>query len=723
MDFLMFNAVLRIESDDICGFFRVVAVPPGGSSVWLATIGKLETVEEPLSLEGPDETSLMMVETDTLEALESNGSLRPVDLHYGGRDLCDPGVLTEARRSLWDARRAQAVPFLDPERVCRALTIHGSVAPLIRQSSGSRATAYRLWNRLCVRGFSSASLRPDFDRCGNPGEHRPSKVGRQKPGAKTVLEKLGESEPNPQRGILDGERTKIILHARALIKPGIAFRKVYLQLIERLYVTDYRNSPHGLLPVLPRQGTYPNSRQIRHIVETGIAKMEKVRLRTTEGHFKRNLRGLIGRMFDGVPGPGHAYAIDSTIGDLHLRSSILRACPIGRPIVYILVDIWSTAVVGFYVCLTGPSWETAKLALFSGCCDQRLLASLWGYEYVQVLTPQPTLPAHLWTDRGEYVSAGARQTCEMLSLELSIDPPYRPELKGMVEVLHRIAKDEQFGFVPGAIDARRRELELRPNAKLSVMVLRDYVHYLHSVFNEYNLCADRRDRMTSEMIAAGGQPTPAGLWRFGHEAGFGFRRADAPELLMAHLLRKADATVRRDGIFLENLQYEAAIAAENGWTAQARHDGHFTQSAFHFPGSVSKFWWADPAGSMHEFGLRSNARAPEESTLDEWRDALEFERSKRASQEHRRLEIAAENMAIRREIVSNASKQTAEADASYVGTKLNSREARALENLPKSPPPLPVAEPSDTAEVGQPQDPAYNALMDQIFSELSGGTQ
>lgn len=39
--------------------------------------------------------------------------------------------------------------------------------------------------------------------------------------------------------------------------------------------------------------------------------------------------------------------------------------------------------------------------------------------------------------------------------------PYRGDLKGLAEVLHRIEKDAQFLFVPGAMDFRRQELELR----------------------------------------------------------------------------------------------------------------------------------------------------------------------------------------------------------------------------------------------------------------------
>jgi hypothetical protein len=322
---------------------------------------------------------------------------------------------------------------------------------------------------------------------------------------------------NPQRPTTEADRTKILLHAQILDKPGLPFGAMYDQIIQRVFVTQYEQTDTGRRGIAPAQGSFPNKRQVRHIVESGTKQLERVLRKTTQGHFERNQRGLHGKAYDGVAGPGHAYAIDATIGDIHLRSSINRAWPIGRPIVYMVVDIWSTAIVGFYVCLSGPSWAAAKVALFSTCCDPRLMAELWGFEYIEVLTPIPTAPFQVWADRGEYVSAGARETGLFLGINVAIDPPYRPDMKGLVEVLHRISKDQQFHFLPGAINARCKELEHRPSAKESALTLREYVQYLHRVFSFYNLHADRTYRLTMEMIGAGVQPSPAGLWRFGHE--------------------------------------------------------------------------------------------------------------------------------------------------------------------------------------------------------------
>jgi len=722
MEALIFNSVLRVAQGTLRGLHRVLAVEPGGEIAWLAHIGTWPEADDQCIPQPPERLTIQRVPVATLEGLETEGQLRSAEVHRIGKYLTDPSVLKDYERKLWDTRRRQAAPFLDAGALRTSLTVHGSIAPLVRASmkaaKTSKATAHRLWNLLCLLGFDLASLYPQFHRCGAPGVLRPVENGRIKPGMKSFRERVGGPISHPQRGATADDRSKILHHARVLMKPGLSQRRLYALIINRVYVTTYIDTDHGREPVVPDQGTYPTPRQVRYIIESGIDKLERIRFKTTEGHFQRNLRGLRGRSYDNVPGPGHAYAIDSTVGDIHLRSSICRAWPIGRPIVYVMVDVWSTAIVGFYACLKGPSWDTAKLALFSGCSDPQLLAALWGYEYFDVLTPAPRLPFHLWTDRGEYVSEAARQTCEMLGVSMAVNQAYRPDLKGLVEVLHRIAKDWQSPFVPGAIDARRPEYELRPDAKLSALTLRDYVQFLQSVFSEYNLCADRSHRLTSEMMACGVQATPAGLWRFGHEAGFGFLKTVPQDRLITGLLQQSTAVARRNGIFLANLQYEAQVAHAEKWTEHARNHGVITHTAFHYPGSVSRFWWPDAAGTLHEFNLRGNALTPGETTLEEWQDALAYEATKRADKMHARTQNALKNIELQKSIIDRALKKTGEADESYAGEPLMSREARALENAAEGEMPAQVTPPIAAEE--HDENAAYNAIMNQVFGDLDG---
>lgn len=714
---LIFNATLRIESDDLQGFYRIVATPPGLSYVWIAFAAPWEAAGENLACPG----SLSKIEKATLEAFEAAGKLADVDLQPPGKFLAPISALTVAEKSRWERRCELMKPFLDYQAVCDALERSRGIGPLVKlamaDGKGGRASVYRLWATLCQYGFDQASLMPRFDKCGAPGVARPITPTRRKAGAKTLNERLGNPEPNPQAGVTEEDRIKIIHYYRMLSKPEKSFRQIFKETILRGYVTKYQQVGSERLPILPKQGTFPNLRQFRNVVEFDVKRLERVLRKTTQGHFDRNMRGLRGRSYDGVAGPGHVYAMDSTIGDIHLRSSINRAWPIGRPIVYIVIDVWSTAIVGFYVCLSGPSWNTAKLALFSAFCDPRLLAELWGFEFVEVLNPYPTAPYMVLGDRGEYLSCGARETCAQLAINFMINAAYRPDLKGLVEVVHRIAKDEQFRFLPGAIDARRRELELRTYAKESVLTLREYVAFLHGIFNHYNLFADRSHRLTSEMIAADVMPSPAGLWRFGHDVGIGYQKDMPQNRLLSGLLQQKVAVSRRDGFFLESLQYDAPIAQEQNWSALARNFDFAEKTVFQFPGSTSRIWWPDQAGGLHEFKLRNNALAPANVSVDEWRDALMYDHAKKNDRQYLRLQAELEMLDRQTATIKRAQELTREAEHNYDGPKLTMREARQLENLPSTTT-MPQQGNASVNRVHE-RNPSYESLMDDVFAEIN----
>jgi putative transposase len=723
---LIFNEVLRLDGDDCSGFYRVVATPLGGMTVWLAYIGPwADSMSEAERAHGAETIgSLTQVARTTLEAMETGERLSVIELRPTGKLLQPSEDLKEHERLNWERRQQQMAPFLNHNLVVDALTKTSGIGPLVRLAleagDGTRATIYRLWKLLCEHGFDARSLHPRFERCGAPGVLRPYRTGQMKVGPKCLAEQHGEQVPHPQRATTEEDRIKILQHARILARVGLPFGEMYDQIIRRVYITQYEQTETGRHGILPTQGTFPNKRQVRHIFESGMKRLERRLRATTQGHYLRNLRGLRGRAYDNVAGPGHAYAIDATVGDIHLRSSINRAWPIGRPIVYMVVDIWSTGIVGFYVCLRGPSWEFAKAALFSTCCDPRLLADLWGFEYINVLTPAPTVPFQVWTDRGEYVSAGARQTCLSLGINLAIDPPYRPDMKGMVEVLHRIAKDEQYKFEPGTIDARRKELGNRPSAKNSALTLREYVHYLHGIFGHYNMFAERERRLTVEMIGAGVHPSPAGLWRFGHEVGIGYRKAITQDRLITGLLKQGNAVARRDGIFHESLQYESEIAARQEWTAHARNFGVVDHSVFHFPGSTSRIWWPDPQGTLNEFSLRASARAGPNISFDELRDFLMFEQKKRDSRAYKRLGAAIRNSEANEVLRKQAIDRTAAAEALYEGPKLHSREARLLETQSKFNDVPAVGETPDfRLPSNDPPQTTYDAEMDKIFDSMN----
>lgn len=556
----------------------------------------------------------------------------------------------------------------------------------------SYSQAYKCWSLLCLYGFHESSLRIRFDRCGAPGVLRPCDPdGRMKAGAKTEKQRQiilsGESNPPPEQ---PGTSTKwfvLVTHADNKIpNPKPRWPRRCEMIVDYAFIREFEDDNGKLVRIPPEQGTYPNNAQIKRIITVETPKIEQIREKTTSGHFDRSLRGLTGKSWDGVVGPGHTWAIDSTVGDVYLRSSIKRSWVIGRPIVYTIVDVWSTAVVGFYVCLSGPSWDMAKIALFCAAARPQLISELWGYPLFSTLKPFPTLPYILMCDRGEYLSKAAKQTGVDLRFQESFAPPYRPDLKGIVEVMHRIAKDEQFEFVPGSIDARRIEMERRKfDPTKAVFTVREYVEYLYGLFNNYNLTADRNHRMDTHMRAQGVQPTPAGLWNYGHGVGLGYSRKISEEKLVTDLLPSGTMTITSNGVRFARALYQPPEEKRLEWATLARSFGRFKVDCHYFPGSTSQIWTPYNAHQgIMKLGLAEQSTVPADATFDEVADIYKYDLQKRAEREHQSMMHRIDWLDAAKNQIEKAKKLTKEALEADSTDAPTLSDARAVEVLSSS---------------------------------------
>lgn len=596
-----------------------------------------------------------------------------------------------AHKALYETRVSAMAGFLDLNHLIESILENGGIGGLVREAMEragvSRNYVYKQWSTLCRLGINEVSLRPRLDRCGAPGTHRPcDKGGRRKAGRKTkvqaVARRRGVDLPPTQPGMSTDWRVAIIaadLRIKTPVKPSMPRR--YQLILDSQFVKRYKCQDGQMVPLKLTKGEYPNYQQVKRILEVDIPKLQRLRDSTTSGHFKRSLRGLVARNWKGVPGPGHTWAIDSTVADIYLRSSVNRAWIVGRPIVYVIVDVWSTAVVGFYVCLTGPSWDTARVSLFNAVADPDLVGSLWGYEPIHTLSPAPTMCYQLMCDRGEYLSKAASVTGLKLIPCMSYAPPYRPDLKGLVEVLHRIAKDAQFMFYPGTMDARRVEFDLRKsNPNECVLTVAEYVHYLHLMFGEYNLTADRSRRVDAHMAAAGVFPSPAGLWCWGHAMGVGVRRSLSQADLITSLLEADTARVGRSSVVFRGNDYQSKVAQEQEWTTHARNFGGEQIPINCYPGSVSRIWTPHAsAQGLLELQISDQAKASSELTFDELADAIVFRQMQRADVDHQRTVKGLESLRRMEDIKRNASRLTREAVERDSGACPNMTEARIIE--------------------------------------------
>lgn len=512
----------------------------------------------------------------------------------------------ELHKEEWDKRIEIMSDFLNPVTLEESLQLTGKFSSLIRKTEVRTGVAkkdiIKYLNQLILYGFISEALIPEHYNKGDRNQSSTNLSNRKKSGSKSLvyLHALNNNQPLPPEGppMNKDFAEKIHDHLVNLPLPHRFMRSIWLDILENNFLVTCRDDSGKELASFVSEYEYPTWRQFHYYYTKHYDEQGRQVLRTTPANRRLNKRALLGNNRWGVAGPGHTYTIDSTVADIYLVHHHRRDLVIGRPIVYVVVDVWSGAVVGFYVCLSGPDWESTKIALFCSAFDPEKMAKIRGLKYKPTFRHKPKLCKILLSDRGEALSLLARKTSFQIQMEQGIAAMRRGDWKGNVEVQFRIAKDGLLKFVPGAFDARRKEMEFNqsdPNA--AMMSVREFTEYLYSSFHAFNNKSVTKDRIPEGMEMEDILPTRAAIWDWGHDMHLngGIHRTD--DQLIEELLPKYTATTHKNGISLPTapVRYYGDIDNERDCLIceDARAGISMEIDAWVYPGCTDYIWTND----------------------------------------------------------------------------------------------------------------------------------
>ena len=283
---------------------------------------------------------------------------------------------------------------------------------------------------------------------------------------------------------------------------------------------------------------------------------EQTALISREGktNYQRNSRPLLGTIQDFAPSVGTAM-LDSTICDVYLVNESNQL--VGRPVLTLAVDAYSSLICGYHL-----SWEGGVYSL------QQLMHNVvtekvaWCQSFGISITPEEwpvnSLPGVLVTDKGkEYVGNTFEQLTETGVRMVNL-PPYRPELKGIVE--HTFSLLHSY-FLPhlkgkGTIEPDFQERGARDYRKDACLTMDDFEKILLRCILYYNNNRLLGEQVLSkEMVIAGVQPTANSLWRWGcAQAGANLIPIDAGSLKRT-LLPRTEGKFTRRGLIVHKQRY------------------------------------------------------------------------------------------------------------------------------------------------------------------------
>jgi len=281
--------------------------------------------------------------------------------------------------------------------------------------------------------------------------------------------------------------------------------------------------------------------------------------------YELNYRPILSNSTIETIGPGTRFQVDATVADLYVVSNYDKERIIGRPIIYAIIDVFSRLVTGIYVGLEGPSWAGAMMALDNMVINKVEFCKKHGIEIEEDQWPAHHLPQILLADRGEFEGYSVENLISNLGIVVENTPPYRGDLKGIVERSFRTVNEKIKHKAPGAImkEYRKRgDSDYRSNATLTLeefneMYIKIVIKHNNSVIEKYP--------MEKEMLDDGIAAIPTDLWRWGLINKKGNLRVVDRDIMRLNIMPKAKASVSRSGIKFKGLYYSSQKAIEEQW--------------------------------------------------------------------------------------------------------------------------------------------------------------
>lgn len=457
------------------------------------------------------------------------------------------------------------VPGIFDESIRGAL-----IRQLARKANRSEKDYYRLLNRYWKYGMFPNAMLPSYLNCGEKGRIKPpGDVKRGRPNNSIVAEHSNQVGINITKGYRDLIQLGIDTFYKNNQQRPLAWG--YQKTLEAFFNDGMKEENGVLVPIILPANQIPTYGQFRYWYLREQDEIAVIRARRSQHHWNLKDRDLHGTARDGVQGPGYRFEIDSTIGDIYLVSRFNRNWIIGRPVIYLVVDVWSRMIVGFHVGLSGPSWAGARLALVNAFSDKVEFCKGYGVKIEAEDWPCHHLPLKVMADRGEFIGHTTEGMINGLGIQVENAPPYRPDWKAVVERYFRILNDT-IKWTPGAVRARQKERGERDYRLDATLTLEEFtIVLIHSILkhNLYTALPDLSDDMTHLDI----NPYPVDLWTWGLENLTGGLKNYDREQVFAHLLSQGKATVTASGLVFNKMTYKSKTGIRENWGARARKNG------------------------------------------------------------------------------------------------------------------------------------------------------
>jgi hypothetical protein len=556
--FTVNNLIQRAGSSSEAVIERLLWLDEGENSAFVIDVEGRKGVPRHVKVSELEEE----VEAGRLSILTEDKWARVLDQHK----------LSDKQKSIRDKAWKIIEPLVvsDAEPDIFDKNIRGSlINEAARKHGVTLKTVYKYLRKFWQRGKIKNSLLPDYENSGAAGKER--KAGEQKRG-------------QPRRYAFDskiGVGVNVDESIKKIFRVAISkfyhnpkensLTTAYELMLKEYFAEDFHFEGNVRKSILVPQEQKPTFRQFRYWFEKE-QNIEKTHIsRGGARKYALESRALLSSSTAEVYGPGSRYQIDATVADVYLVSRYNRNWIIGRPVVYLVIDVFSRMIVGIYVGLEGPSWLGAMMALANAAANKVSFCKEYGITITEEDWACHHLPDAILGDRGEMESRMVEVLIANLNVRIENAAPYRGDLKGIVErhfcTIHQKVKP----FMPGYVisDANKRlGKDYRLDAKLDIYQFTEIIIHcaLHHNNSHHLESYDCDATLVSEDVPA----IPIELWKWGIKNRSGRLRSFPEDIVKLNLMPTDSARIAEDGIRFKKMRYSCEKAIRENWFERAR---------------------------------------------------------------------------------------------------------------------------------------------------------
>lgn len=491
----------------------------------------------------------------------------------------------------WKKRRDTAWELIEPLIANHCINIfvpsqRGQIIALHHQQTERRkATIYLYLRRYWQGGQVKNALLPHWDQCGSPGKPRQDRG--KKRGRPNRL-----SQTNPQKAgtnIEEAMKAKIQIGGKTFFEvQKLTLKDAWRSTLKRFFMkTEIINNrlEHKLFE------KYPSYSQFQYWYYK-LRDYEKSLIRREgERNFALNFRALKGRSTDLSFGPGSVFQIDATIGDLYLVSIFDRTIIIGKPVVYLVVDVFSYIIAGLYVTIDTMCKTSAMMALENTFTDKVGFCQKYGIEISEDEWGCHHMPEILLADRAELRGYYGDDLVNFSRINIANTASYRADMKGLVEHCFNLLNIRAIHTVPGATPGPRLRCERDPKLDATLNIY-EFTQLLINTILFLNRRRLSNYPVDGDLIQQHVDPRPINLWNWGVEHRNGSLRTDDPLKVRKNLLPRDEATVTERGIRYKKDCYTAPEIEH--WFSKARKDGTWGVEISYHPRITNQIYLVSP---------------------------------------------------------------------------------------------------------------------------------